>query len=70
MPSTEVTMKGKEFNEKAGKILGIKVDQIAFVNIAMKNNNHLDQQIIVGIKPTEAHAKKLKELALEFGGFK
>lgn len=62
-------MEREEFNDRVGKILGIKSGKVEFAVIGFNRNNYLNQRVSLGIRPTETQAKKLEALALEFGNF-
>ena len=62
-------MTKKEFNEKVRKVLGIK-SEVVFVMIEIKNDDHLNQRVSLGIIPSKYQAKKLRVIAHEFGNVK
>lgn len=61
------TMELKEFVEEAGRILGVKSGKVEFAIINMRNDDHLNQRISLGIRPSKYQAKKLRDLAYKFG---
>ena len=60
-------MKQEEFNSKVARIMGVKSGKTEMAVISMRPEDHLDQRISLGIVPTEYQAKKLRNLAYEFG---
>lgn len=63
-------MNEKEFNEAVGKILGIKSGKVIGAGINAIKDNHLDQRIVLTIKPDKKQAKRLLDLAMDFFNMK
>ena len=63
-------MNYEEFIQAATKILGIKVKRVDGIIINMLKDDHLDQRISLGLVPTQAQAKKLKDIAFEYGAIR
>jgi len=57
-----------EFIEQVGRVVGVKQAKIIGARVFMKSNNHLNQEIHLVVVPTPSQAKKLRDLALVFGG--
>ena len=60
-------MNQKEFNKEAGRILGVKTGEVVAAMIHMITPGHLIRGVDLGVIPTKYQAKKLRDLASEYG---
>ena len=60
----------KEYIEKVGRVLGIRLARVLSVHVALNIRNHLDQRVMLIVKPTKNQSEKLKELVFKCGELK
>ena len=59
-------MESKEFNEKIGKIVGIKTSKIDNAVVHMKTPEHDVLSVVIFLRPTVYQEHRIKEACFEY----